>query len=215
MIEVVIFDVDGTLVDNTYFQVVAWARACRDFGLDVDMAKLHELFGMGADQFIPALVGHEMPGLADAQGRHMAAFTAEVRAFRGGAELMQALHGRGTQLAVATSGGSSAAETYLHRVLDDISMFSTIVSSDDIAATKPAPDLVAVTLQRLGVAPDAAVLVGDTRWDIEAAARCGVATIGVRTGGHTERELLDAGAIAVYDSVLQLLLNLDASPLHG
>jgi HAD superfamily hydrolase (TIGR01509 family) len=213
MVEAVFFDVDGTLVDNTYLQVVAWSRAFRDFDLDIDMAKLHEMFGMGADQFIPAVLGEEMPGLAEAQSRHMAAFEAEVRVFRGAAELMEESHRRGLYVAVATSGSAGAADANLHRILSDASIVDTVVSRDDIAATKPAPDLVAVALQRSGVAAEAAVLVGDTRWDIEAAARCGVDTIGVRSGGHTKQELIDAGAIAVYDSVFQLLLHLDSSPL--
>jgi beta-phosphoglucomutase-like phosphatase (HAD superfamily) len=53
VVEAVFFDVGGTLIDNTYFQVIAWSRACRDLGLNVDMAVLHRLFGVGADQFIP------------------------------------------------------------------------------------------------------------------------------------------------------------------
>jgi HAD superfamily hydrolase (TIGR01509 family) len=214
MVRAAIFDVDGTLVDNTYLHIVAWSRACRDFDLAVDMATLHELFGMGADQFIPALVGHDVAGLAEAQSRHMAAFAAETRPFRGAGELMQELHRRGMHLAIATSGSATAAVANLHLILTDVSIVDTVVSSDDVGATKPSPDVVAVALERAGVAADAAVLVGDTRWDVEAAARCGVATIGVRTGGHTEQELIAAGAIAVYDSVSHLLLHLDTSPLE-
>jgi HAD superfamily hydrolase (TIGR01509 family) len=214
MVEAVFFDVDGTLIDNTYFQVIAWSRACRDFDLDVDMSELHRLFGMGADQFIPALLGHEMPGLAEAQSRHIAAFTAEARVFQGAAELMQELHRRGLLLGIATSGSASATDANLRRILPDLSIIDTVVCSDDIAATKPAPDLIAVALQRSAVSAEGAILIGDTRWDVEAAARCEVRTIGVRTGGHTELELTDAGALAVFDSVGHLLFNLDESPLR-
>jgi HAD superfamily hydrolase (TIGR01509 family) len=215
MVEAVFFDVDGTLIDNTYFQVIAWSRACRDFDLDVDMAALHRLLGMGADQFIPALLGHEMPGLAEAQSRHIAAFTAEARSVHGATELLQELQRRGFLLGIVTSGDADATDASLRRILPDLSIINSVVCSDDIAATKPAPDLIAVALQRSGASADGAILVGDTRWDVEAAARCGVRTIGVRSGGHTKQELMDAGAIAVYDSVFHLLLNLDASPLHG
>ncbi len=214
MTDAVFFDVDGTLIDNTYLQVVAWSRACRDFDLNIDMAVLHRLFGMGADQFIPALLGHEKPELAEAQSRHIAAFAEESRPFEGAAELMQELHRRGLLLGIATSGSADATNANLRRVLPDLSIIDTIVCRDDIVATKPAPDLVAVALQRSGVSADAAILVGDTRWDIEAAARCGVQTIGVRTGGHTKLELMDAGALAVFDSVGDLLRNLEDSPLR-
>jgi HAD superfamily hydrolase (TIGR01509 family) len=210
----VFFDVDGTLIDNTYFQVIAWSRACRDFDLEVDMATLHRLFGMGADQFIPALLGHEMPELAEAQSRHAAAFAEESRPFQGAAEVMQELHRRGVLLGIATSGGADATNANLRRILPDLSIIDTVVCRDDIVATKPAPDLIAVALQRSGVSAEAAILIGDTRWDIEAAARCGVRTVGVRSGGHTELELMDAGALAVFDSVGHLLLNLDDSPLR-
>ncbi len=214
MTDAVFFDVDGTLIDNTYLQVIAWSRACRDFDLNIDMAVLHRLFGMGADQFIPALLGHEQPGLAEAQSRHIAVFAEESRPFEGAADLMQELHRRGFLLGIATSGSADATDANLRRILPDLSIIDTIVCRDDIVATKPAPDLVAVALQRSGVSADAAILVGDTRWDIEAAARCGVRTIGVRTGGHTELELMDAGALAVFDSVGDLLGNLEDSPLR-
>jgi HAD superfamily hydrolase (TIGR01509 family) len=214
MVEAVFFDVDGTLIDNTYFQVIAWSRACREFDLNVDMATLHRLFGMGADQFIPALLGHEMPELAEAQSRHIAAFVEEARPFQGAAELMQELHRRGLLLGIATSGSADATDANLRRILPDPSVFNTVVCRDDIAATKPAPDLIAVALQRSGASAADAILVGDTRWDVEAAARCGVRTIAVRTGGHTELELMDAGADVVFDSVGHLLLKLDDSPLR-
>ena len=155
-----------------------------------------------------------MPELAEAQSRHIAAFTAEARGFQGAAELMQELHRRGLLLGIATSGSADATEANLRRIRTDLSIIDTVVCSDDIAVTKPAPDPVAVALQRSGVSAEDAVLIGDTRWDIEAAVRCGVRTIGVRTGGHTELELMDARALAVFDSVGHLLLNLDDSPLR-
>jgi HAD superfamily hydrolase (TIGR01509 family) len=211
--DAVFFDVDGTLIDNAYFHVVAWSRACREFDIAVEGATLHSLLGMGGDQFTRALVGREMPELAESQGRHIAVFDDEVRSLRGGADLIHELHRRGIHIGVATSGGGDATSRNLRRVLPDVSVLDTIVTRDDIAASKPAPDLVAVALQRSGVPAEAALLVGDTRWDVEAASRCGVRTIGVCTGGRAEAELRDAGAVAVYASVGDLLTNLGSSPL--
>jgi HAD superfamily hydrolase (TIGR01509 family) len=209
----VFFDVDGTLVDNAYFHVVAWSRACREFDIEVESATLHTLLGMGGDQFTRTLVGREMPDLAESQGRHVAVFDDEVRSLRGSADLIHELHRRGMHLGVATSGGSDATSRNLRRVLPDLSVIDTIVTRDDIAASKPAPELVAVALQRSGTAAEAAILVGDTPWDVEAASRCGVRTIGVCTGGRSEGELRDAGAVAVSASVGDLLVNLGSSPL--
>ena len=209
----VIFDVDGTLVDNAYFNVVAWSRACHDFAIATDCATLHRLIGMGGDQVTAQLVGHELPELDAAQGRHMQEFVGEVRPLPGAGDLIRELHRRGLHVGVATSGAGETAMTYLRRILHDPSIVDTLVTRDDVAVSKPAPDLIAIALQRSGIAPDSTVMIGDTRWDVEAAARCGVRTIALRSGGRGDAELRDAGAIAVYDDVADLLINLESSAL--
>jgi HAD superfamily hydrolase (TIGR01509 family) len=209
----VIFDVDGTLVDNAYFNVVAWARACHDFNVPIDCARLHSLIGMGGDQLTQQLVGHQLRELDAAQGRYMQEFIAEVKPLGGGGDLIHTLDRRGMHVGIATSGAADTAKTYLRRVLDELSIVDSIVTRDDIEATKPAPDLIAVALQRSGVSPESALMIGDTRWDVEAAARCGVRTIALRSGGRSDAELRRAGAIAVYENVGELLENIASSPL--
>jgi phosphoglycolate phosphatase-like HAD superfamily hydrolase len=209
----VFFDVDGTLIDNVYFHTIAWLRACRECGVSATAARLHKLNGMGGDQFVQALTGGDMPELDQAHDRHMEPFQTEGGVFAGAGELIIELHRQGAHIAVSTSGGAKAAEASLRRVLPDLSLVDTLVTRDDIQSTKPAPDLVAVALQRSGLAPDEVIYIGDTNWDVEAASRCEVRTVGVTSGGWTERELKDAGAIAVYDSVGDLLEQLAASPL--
>jgi len=209
----VFFDVDGTLVDTNYFHAVAWLRACREFGVQTSAARLHRLVGMGGDQFVQALVGHEMPELDEAHDRHMQTFEGEARPFPGAGDLILELHRQDVHVAISTSGGADAAEGALRRIVPDISVIQTIATRDDIRATKPAPDLVAVALRRSGLPPDRVLYVGDTNWDVEAAARCDMATIGVLTGGWTEQELRDAGAVAVYASVGALLNELADSPV--
>jgi HAD superfamily hydrolase (TIGR01549 family) len=209
----VIFDVDGTLVDSVYFHVVSWFRACHDFNIAVDGATLHGFIGMGADQVTRQLVGHEMPALGEAQGRHMQGFVSEVKPFRGAGDLIRELSHRQLRVAVATSGGGETTNTYLLRVLSDVSIIDSVVTGDDIEASKPAPDVISIALQRSRLTPSSTVMVGDSRWDVEAAARCGVKTIALRSGGRSEGELRDAGAIAVYEDVNDLLLKLTSSPL--
>jgi len=209
----VFFDVDGTLVDTAYFHTVAWLRACRELGVPATAARLHRLIGMGGDQFVRALTGGEMPGLDEAHSRHMQPFEAEAQPFAGASDLIRELHRQGAHVAVSTSGGRDAATKLLELVVPDLTVIDTLVTRDEIAATKPAPDLVAVALQRSGLDPDRVLYVGDTAWDVEAAARCGVGTIGVLTGGWAAAELLDAGAVAVYESVGELLEQLADSPV--
>jgi HAD superfamily hydrolase (TIGR01509 family) len=209
----VIFDVDGTLVDNNYLHTVAWSRACRDLGIDREMAVLHRLIGMGGDQLVPALIGHEMPELNAAHERHMADLQAESQPFSGAGELLSAIHGRGLQVVVATSARAATAESLLARVVPDRSVIHSVITSDDVNTSKPAPDLVAVALSRVGLPSSDAVMVGDTRWDVEAAGRAGVRCVALCSGGWSSCELEAAGAVAVYRDVGELLDLLQSSPI--
>jgi len=80
-----------------------------------------------------------------------------------------------------------------------------------VEATKPEPDLVQAALEKLGT--DDAVMVGDTPWDVQAAEKAGVATIAVLTGGFSEEELREAGAVAVFRSILELREDIASTPL--
>lgn len=213
MIKGVIVDVDGTLVDNSWFHTIAWLRAARECGIAVHAAQLSRLIGMGDDQLPPALTGEERPDLVEAHERHMATFQKETRALPGAARFLTTMHGLGVQLCVATSSGADTARTSLSLVIDDLSLIDTLVTRDDVAATKPRPDLVAVALERSGLPVGETVMVGDTSWDAVAAARCGVTSIGLLTGGFAEAELREAGAAAVYPTLEDLLDGLEASPL--
>ena len=79
--------------------------------------------------------------------------------------------------------------------------------------TKPAPDLVRSALDKAGAEPADAVMIGDTTWDIEAARNAGLSTLAVMTGGFSEAELTDAGALAVFDSIEALRAGLSDTPL--
>jgi phosphoglycolate phosphatase-like HAD superfamily hydrolase len=97
-------------------------------------------------------------------------------------------------------------------LLDARGLADSWTTSADVERTKPAPDLVAVAMQRAGAL--SAVMVGDSTWDIEAAARAELKTLAVLTGGFSEAELLDAGAVAVFESLVDLRLGLDSTPLR-
>jgi HAD superfamily hydrolase (TIGR01509 family) len=211
----VIFDVDGTLVDSNWHHTLAWWQACHQHGVEATAQRLHGLVGMGGDEFLQALVGEVRPELKAAHDREMDRWNPDVQPLRGARELILALHGLGTPMAVASSGDAAAVRQLLGKVLDDVSIIGTLVTSDDVDSTKPAPDLVAVAVERLGLPPEQVVMVGDTGWDAIAAQRCGVRCVAVLTGGWCEADLRDAGAIEVYPDLAALLDGLQSSPLSA
>ncbi len=206
----VILDMDGTLVDNSFFHTVAWWYACRDHGIDVKMATIHRLVGMGGDQMVPALVGREMPELDEAHSRHYREYLPDVPVLPGATALIGELHRRGGTVALATSGGPPDLDALLAKI-DTSKLLDHVVTSEDVRASKPAPDLALVALRVTNTAPGDAVFVGDTRWDIEAASRAGISCVAVCSGGWSEAELREAGAVEVHDDAAALVSNLDES----
>jgi HAD superfamily hydrolase (TIGR01509 family) len=208
----VLLDVDGTLVDNSYLHTVAWWEACRDHAIDASMAVIHRLIGMGGDQMVPALIGRDMPELDEAHARHYQARIHEVPVLPGATELLAELHRRGATIAVATSGNPPDLRVLLAKIPTS-SLIDHVITSEDVGASKPAPDLALVALRVSGAEPGSAVFIGDTRWDVEAAGRAGVRTVCVLSGGWAEAELHEAGAMDVRDDCAALLASLDDSYL--
>ncbi len=206
----VLLDVDGTLVDNSYLHTLAWWYACSEHGIAVKMATIHRLIGMGGDQMVPALIGRDMPELDEAHSRYYRVHLAEVPVLPGAAELIAELHRRELIAAVATSGGPDDLRVLLGKIPTS-SLIDHVVTGDDVGRSKPAPDLAVVALHVAGAQPDAAVFIGDTRWDVEAAGRAGVPCVGVCSGGWSEQELRDAGAVDAYEDVAALLAHFDDS----
>jgi len=207
----VLLDVDGTLIDSNYQHALAWFRALREHGKIIPLVELHRHIGMGGDQLVESVAG------ADFEREHGdAARTSEklrfeelspdVAALEHATELIDALRERGCDIVLATSGKEEDTERYRSLLgADDVKY----TSSSDVEATKPAPDLVQVALERVdGDRP--ALLIGDSTWDCEAAGRAGIATVGLLTGGFSEQELTEAGAAKVYSRLGDLLADLDA-----
>jgi len=208
----VLFDIDGTLIDSNYFHTVAWWRALQEAGEDIPMSRIHHLIGMGSDQLLRELLGEEREGLSDAHARHYAPFKGDLRAFPGAAELLRAVSKRGVQVVLATSSKEEDLQELLAEI-DAGDAIAEIVHGDMVGSSKPAPDIFAVALETLGLTPGQTMVVGDTRWDLEAAHKIGVDVVTVLTGGWTRGDLAQAGAVAVYEDVAELLGQLDDSPL--
>ena len=207
----VIFDVDGTLVDTNWFHTVSWWRTFQKAAHDIPMSRIHPLIGMGSGQLVGELVGDGNDDLTDGHGKEFEAFMDEIVAFPRAGDLLRALHERDVKVALATS----SQEAHLRPMLDAIAAddaIDEIVNADDVDRSKPDPDIFGAALEKLGNPPsDATLVIGDTRWDIEAAQRAGLRTACVLTGGNARHDLDAAGAVAVFEDVAQILASLDDS----
>ncbi len=130
--------------------------------------------------------------------------------FPGRAELIGEPHRRGAVLVLATSGGPPELDVLLAKV-DTSPLIDRVISSADVGASKPAPDLAQTALRVTQTEPRDAVFVGDTRWDVEAAGRAGISCVALRSGGWSDAELREAGAGEVHEDAAALLAGLDAS----
>ena len=206
----VLFDVDGTLVDTNELHAVAWREAFRHFGHDFPLEALHQQIGKGGDNLIPTL----LPDI-DEEGREA------IDTFRG--ELfkrdylpsavpfpgVRALFERLTQDEIRIVLASSASEAEVHFHLDLIGaedLVAGFTSADDVASSKPCPDIFEAALGKVAPIPaEAVVVVGDSPWDIKAARRAGLRAVGFLSGGFAEAELRAEGAVACYEGPRHLL----------
>lgn len=208
----IIFDVDGTLVDSNYQHVIAWFDGFRRHGHDVDAAELHRALGMGSDRLIEHVLGRDDDDVRRAHSNFYSPSLENLRPFPRAAELLSKCAGYGLTVVLATSASAEEADR-LTAAIDAGDAVSHVLTKADVDSTKPSPDLVRAALDAAGAEPARALMVGDSVWDVEAAARAGVGTIALRCGGFGEDELRAAGAVAVYDNVAELADRLDESPI--
>lgn len=213
-----LIDLDGTLVDANYQHALAWYRAFRGAGIVLPVWRLHRAIGMGADQLIEEMtsealdeqLGEELRIAEKAIFRQM---IYECEPLPGARELLLELKRRGIRVVLASSANAQDLGHFLER-LGARDVADGWTTADDVAASKPEPDIIHAALEKAGVAAKDAVMIGDSRWDIEAAKRAKVPTLAVLTGGWAAEELLDAGAEAVYESLEELRDRLDETPLR-
>jgi HAD superfamily hydrolase (TIGR01549 family) len=212
MIEAMIFDVDGTLVDTNYQHAIAWFRAFRRFDVSPAIWRIHRAIGMGGDQLVAAVAGDDVEArhgddLRSAWTEEFAVFLPQVQPFAGARPLLQEVKRRGLKLVLASSGEQEHVEHYLD-LIGGRDLADSWTTSEDAEQTKPAPDLIQTAMKKMDT--DNAVMIGDSVWDAEAAARAGIGTYAVLTGGFSDEELESAGAKKVYHSLEDLQADLDA-----
>jgi HAD superfamily hydrolase (TIGR01509 family) len=203
----VILDVDGTLVDTNYQHALAWHRALRARGHTVQMWKIHRYIGMGGDQIVSALVGQEVEEregeeIRAAEGNAYGELIGEVEPMAGARGLIEDLREDGSRVILASSAKEEEVDHYLD-LLDARDLVDGWTTAADVERTKPHPDLIRAALEKAG-GERAAVLVGDSTWDVKAAEAAGIPTLAVLTGGFSEDELLEAGAAEVVMSIAEL-----------
>jgi HAD superfamily hydrolase (TIGR01509 family) len=208
----VLFDVDGTLVDTNYLHVVAWWRAFRSQGHEVPMTRLHRTVGQGSDQFVSTILGRDDERVRNAHSDFYGQWKHRLVAFDGAADLLRTTKKAGLTVVLATSASEAEAE-HLTAAIGADDVIDVVTTKGDVDASKPDPDIVHTALRKAGLSAEAALFVGDTVWDVEAARRAGLSCVGVLTGGISEAELRDAGAVAVYRDARHLLDEFDTAPL--
>jgi membrane protein len=212
----VFFDLDGTLVDSNELHVLAWAEAIEMAGLRVARSALRNEIGKGADKLIPALFpelgDRQRDLLAKAQGRiFKTRFLRHIRPFRDANALLSRLYATGCKIFLVSSASRKEADHYT-RLLGIQDLLSGVASLDDAEQSKPAADLFELGLKLADpVGPKDVLAVGDTPYDIEAAAKCGIETLAVRSGGFADESL--QGALSIYTDVQELLERFAISPL--
>lgn len=213
----VVLDNDGTLVLSNDGHARAWRQALAEHGYDVAYDTLRSLLGMGGDtllpQVAPGLTATEGVGKTITQRRKeifLQTYAADLQPAPGARALVERLQAEGLRTVIASSAQPDELEVLLQRAqVDDLLPERT--SAQDAAQSKPAPDIVAVALERLGLPAEAVLMVGDTPYDIEAAGKVGVGVIAFRCGGFSDDRL--AGARAIYDDPADLVAQYESSPL--
>jgi len=214
--DTVLLDVDGTLVDTTYHHALAWWRAFTDAGVDVAVWRIHRSIGMGGDRLVAEVAGDDVEReLGDElregwKANYDRDFRDLVKPFAAADDLVRELRGRGWKVVFASSGKPDHTSLAVE-VLGVGDQLAAVTTGDDAESSKPAPDILEVALRRAG--GRAGVCVGDSPYDVEAAAALGAPCIGVLTGGFSRAELESAGAAAVVEHVSELAASLDGTLL--
>ena len=217
----VIFDVDGTLVDTVDLHARAWTETFRHFGVEVAFDAVRGQIGKGGDQLMPVFLSPEM---LERRREEIERFHGELykrdglpkaKPFPGVRALFERIRADGRRVVLASSGKREEVDHYIE-LFGIRDLIDSATTSDDAERSKPFPDIFQAALGRLApIRPEEAVVVGDTPYDAEAAARAGIPSVGVLCGGFPEADLRRAGCVAVYGDPEDLLRGYRGSPLAG
>ena len=218
MIRAVIFDLDGTLVDSNDLHAEAWQETFRRYGKEIPYEDLRRQIGKGGDQYLPVFLNErEMQEIGPEVEKFRAdlfkqKYLARVRPFPKVRALFQRLRDEGKRVALGSSGNNDEV-THYAELANIGELFETQTTKSDVDHSKPRPDVFLSALNLLGTPADETIVIGDTPYDVQAAKKASLQTIGLRCGGFPEDELRASGAIAIYDDPADLLQSYHRSPL--
>jgi len=214
----ILFDIDGTLLDSVDLHAQAWREAFLAFGKDIPFQTIRSQIGKGGDQLLPVFF---TPSELAARGGEIERWRGDwyrlrympsVRPFPGVRPLFEAVRARGWTPVLASSAKKDELDFAVH-VLDVGDLIEATTSKEDVARSKPSPDIFAAALDRVPSRERAGSwVVGDSPWDALAATRLGLPVMGFRCGGFPEADLRAAGARVLFDGPRDLLARLDDSP---
>ena len=225
MVQALLCDIDGTLVQSNWLHAEAWQIAFGAMGIHLELEELRRQIGKGGDELIPVFVPWWKQDAVEEPLKAFRKFTFQhglrqkVTALPGVRELLQRVHGAGIKISLASSSQKDDLE-----VMKQIACIEDLVdeqtSADDAKRSKPHPDIFTAAVKKLGLKPAQCLAMGDTPYDAESAGRAGIRTIGVTTGGWSKEELISAGCVEAYDGAADLLAHFDGSAimrtgLHG
>lgn len=216
MIEAVLCDIDGTLVQSNWLHAAAWRDAFATIGINLEIEDVRRQIGKGGDELIPVFVPWwkrewvEQPLKRYRKFIFQTDYKHKVEPFPCVRELFERMHAAKIRVALSSSADGDELEFYKKRA-NIADLIEENTSASDADRAKPHPDIFQATLEKLGVKPAHALALGDTPYDAEAAGKAGVWTVGVMTGGWSEKDLLDAGCVEVWKDVCDLLENFEQS----
>jgi HAD superfamily hydrolase (TIGR01509 family) len=210
-----IFDLDGTLVDTVYAHVFAWQQALDEAGLPIDGWRVHRRIGMSGGLFTRAVAretgqaisAEQAHALQKRHGEIYAQLLPQPRPLPGAVALLQKLRDIGVPFGIATSGRRPEINRSLEIL--EIPDNAIVIERGDVLRAKPEPDLFLACQERLGVSVHDCFVIGDAVWDLLAARRAGMLSVGLLSGGYGEQELIQAGAFRVYRDPRELDESLD------
>jgi HAD superfamily hydrolase (TIGR01509 family) len=218
MVEAVLSDIDGTLVESNWLHAAAWRDAFAVIDIPLDIETLRRQIGKGGDQLIPVFVPWWKRPMVEEPLKAYRSFLfhqdyfSKVQPFPKVRDLFVRLKQSGIRTALASSSAKKDLDTY-QKIANISDLVDETTSADDTKHSKPHPDIFSATLKKLDAKPGNVLALGDTPYDAESAGKAGIRTIGVTTGGWSRQELLDAGCIEVYKDVAELLERFDQSAL--
>jgi phosphoglycolate phosphatase-like HAD superfamily hydrolase len=210
----ILFDLDGTLVDTVYQHVSAWSVALRSAGIVIPQWKIHRRVGMSGRSMVQQVLAEQGSRLKVDIGllekKHDAGFTKacrDPRVFPGSNELLKFLTGKHIRWAIATTGGKEQTAKLLKKL--DVPAGVPVVTGNDVAKTKPSPDVFVLAADQIGVPIEDCIVTGDSVWDMLAAARKRALGVGLLCGGYGREELERSGAFRIYADPEEMLLHIE------